>query len=85
MRRTLRRRKAFEIHSVRERLYRGYCAHSAEATAYAAELAGRRAELLGIFATVPGLDPRTQARATTYLDGFFSDLAVGKVLKNCVS
>jgi hypothetical protein len=73
------------IHSVRERLYRGYCVHGGEATAIAAELAARRSELLGVLATVPGLEPRTQARAASYLDGFFTDLAAGKVLKNCVA
>lgn len=72
------------IQSVRERNFRGYCAHLSQARAVAAELAPRRAEFLQTFATVPGLDPRNQQRAASYLNEFFNDLDSGKIFKNCV-
>jgi hypothetical protein len=39
---------------------------------------------------VPGLEERTRARATAYLDGFFSDIATdgdvsSKILGHCVA
>lgn len=73
------------INSVRQRTFRGYCAHVPAARAFAGQIAPRRAEFLGVFATIPGLDPREQARAVTYLQGFFADLGSGKIFKSCVS
>ena len=73
------------ISSVRQRTFRGYCAHVAAARAFASQISPRRAEFLGVFATIPGLDPREQARAVNYLQGFFADLDSGKIFKSCVS
>src|SRR5437763_9799861 len=73
------------IENVRQRNYRGYCAHMAQARAFAAQLSPRRAEFLGVFATIPGLEPREQARAANYLQGFLADLDSGKMFKSCVS
>jgi hypothetical protein len=50
-----------------------------------AQLLPRRAEFLGVFATVPGLDQSNQARASAFIDGFFKDLASGRIFKSCVS
>ncbi|HEV2595872.1 MAG TPA: hypothetical protein VGU01_11785 [Sphingomicrobium sp.] len=72
------------IESVRERTFRGYCAHLSQARAVTAELAPRRAEFLQIFATVPGLDLRNQKRAISYVNDFFNDLDSGKIFRNCV-
>ena len=73
------------VGSVRQRTYRGYCAHMAQAREIAAQLSPRRAEFTGVFATIPGLEAREQAKAASYIDAFFNDLASGRVLKNCVS
>jgi hypothetical protein len=73
------------IGSVRQRLYRGYCAHLTQARAFAAQIAPRQAEFLGVFASVPGLDSRNQARASSYIGEFFGDLDSGKIFKNCVN
>ena len=73
------------VSSVRQRTYRGYCAHFSSASAIAAQLLPRRAEFTGVFATVPGLDPREQAKAAGFIDGFFNDLGSGKVLRNCLN
>jgi hypothetical protein len=75
---------AIPIGSVRERVYRGYCVHHNEARAIAADLSARRGELLGLFSTIAGMDARTRAKATDYLNGFFRDLDSGKALKGCV-
>jgi hypothetical protein len=77
--------EGISINSVRQRTYRGYCAHVAQARVFASQLSPRRAEFLGVFATIPGLDPREQARAAAYLQGFFADVDSGKIFKTCVS
>jgi hypothetical protein len=73
------------ITDLRHRNYRGYCAHTTAARALVPQLAARRAEFLGVFATIPGLDARNQARATSFIQGFFDDLDSGRMLKTCVS
>jgi hypothetical protein len=73
------------VENVRQRLYRGYCAHMNQARAITAQLAPRRAEFTGLFATIPGLDARNQSRASAYINGFFNDLDSGKIFKVCVN
>jgi hypothetical protein len=77
--------EGFPINNVRQRTFRGYCSHLPQARAIAAQLSPRRAEFLGLFATIPGMDQKTQARAGSYLQGFFADLDSGKMLRNCVN
>ena len=77
------------ISNVRERLYRGYCAHNSQALQAAAEMRAARGELLGILAATPGLNERTRDRATSYLERFFADIATdqsvtAKVFKSCL-
>ena len=74
-----------EVSDLRSRSYRGYCVHAAQARAVAAELSPRRAEFLGLFATIPGLDARNQSRAAGFVQGFFADLDSGKIFKKCVN
>ena len=73
-----------QVPDLRTRVYRGYCAHSTQARAIATELAPRRAEFLGLFATIPGLDARNQARASNFIQGFFADIDSGKIFRKCV-
>jgi len=73
------------IDSVRQRSYRGYCSHLAQARAVATELSSRRAEFLGVFGTIPGMNPGTQAKAAGYLQGFFADVDSGRIFKTCVN
>jgi hypothetical protein len=73
------------VDNVRQRNYRGYCSHLAQARAVAAQTAARRAEFIGLFATIAGLDPRNQARAASYIQGFFADVDSGKIFKSCVN
>jgi hypothetical protein len=73
------------VQNLRQRNYRGYCAHEGQAQAIATELTPRRAEFTGVFAAIPGLLPREQGKASAFIDGFFNDLAGGKVLRSCVN
>jgi hypothetical protein len=73
------------IDNLRERNYRGYCMHIDQARAFAAQLSPRRAEFLGVFAEIPGLDQRNQSRAAAFIDGFFSDVASGRIFRSCVN
>jgi hypothetical protein len=73
------------IDDLRQRNYRGYCTHMTQARAVAAQLLPRRAEFLGVFSQIPGLDQRNQSRASAFIDGFFGDLASGRIFKGCVN
>jgi hypothetical protein len=73
------------VSNVRQRNYRGYCVHFAQARAAAAQISPRRAEFIGLFATIPGLDQRSQGRAASYIQAFFNDVDSGKIFKTCVN
>lgn len=78
------------INSVRERRYRGYCIHNAQALAAAAEFRAKRAEIVATLSAVPGLTERYRSGAVGYLDGFFRDIATDadvtkRVLKTCIN
>jgi len=79
-----------DLSDVRQRLYRGYCVHNPNAIAVARQMREARPQMLGVLTQIPGLDARTQARASTYLNGFFADIATdadlgAKVLRRCVN
>ena len=78
------------LSSVRERRYRGYCAHNAQALDAAREFRAKRAELLAILAAIPQLDERRRRGAEAYLDSFFRDIATDgevtkRVLRTCIN
>jgi hypothetical protein len=77
------------IGSVRQRVYRGYCSHNAEVLAAARQMREARPQLIAAITSTPGLEQSTQARAISFLDGFFADIASdetvsAKVLRRCV-
>jgi hypothetical protein len=77
------------INSVRERKYRGYCTHNAEALAAARQMREMRPQMMAALTSVPGLEPSTRQQAISYLDGFFandsSDADVqAKILSRCL-
>ena len=79
-----------DISSVRQRDYRGYCIHSAQALAAARQMRGLHAQIIGVLGQVPGLEPATQQRAGSFLEKFFADIGTdadidAKVLKRCVA
>jgi hypothetical protein len=78
------------ISSVRERVYRGYCAHNADVLATARQMRAERPQMMAEITSTPGIDPAIASRAISYLDGFFADIATdeavnSKILKRCVS
>ena len=80
---------ALNVSSVRQRRYRGFCRHNAEARVEIARMRSMQAPLMATFSTVPGLDPRVTKKATNYLAGFFADIASdatveAKLLKTCL-
>ena len=78
-----------QLTSVRQRQYRGYCIHNADAAVVAAQMRTAQPQMLAVLASTPGLDPKTLRRAQTYLDGFFRDIAsdasVATLLKKCLN
>jgi hypothetical protein len=77
------------ISSVRQRVYRGYCAHNAEVLATARQMREQRPQLIAAITSTPGLEARTQSRAITFLDGFFAEIAsdqsvTEKLLNRCL-
>ncbi|MEO7240578.1 MAG: hypothetical protein ABIW16_04190 [Sphingomicrobium sp.] len=77
------------VASVRQRRYRGYCRHNAEALQVVADLRAKRGALLAVFGQVPGINPRTSAKAIAFLDGFFNNIAddrsaAATMLKTCL-
>ena len=82
--------ESLRISSVRDRQYRGYCAHNAQALAAAAEFRAKQSQIVGVLSTIPGLDERRRAGAAAYLDTFFRDIATDetltrRVLRTCIN
>jgi hypothetical protein len=78
-----------KINDVKQRFYRGYCAHNNYALIAAQQIRAAEPQLLATLSQIPGLDPRTQQRAANYLGGFFADIATdatvsGKILNRCL-
>jgi hypothetical protein len=79
-----------QLQDVRERLYRGYCMHNADAMTAARQMRSERPRIIAVLSQVPGLDGRTQSRAASYLNGFFADIGTdadlgSRVLNRCVN
>ena len=64
-----------KIHSVRDRMYRGYCIDNADVVAAARQMRDERPQMMAAVTSTPGLDPGTSKRAIGFLDGFFADIA----------
>ena len=80
---------AINVSSVRQRRYRGFCRHNAEALVEIARLRSMQPALMANYAAVLGLDPRSASKATAFLGGFFADIATNagaqaKLLKTCL-
>jgi hypothetical protein len=79
-----------KITDVKQRFYRGYCAHNGYALAAAQQMRAAQPQLLAALAAIPGLEPRSAQRAANYLGGFFADIATdasvgGKILNRCLA
>ena len=79
-----------QINSVRQRVYRGYCADNAHAIEVARQMRDARPQLMAAITSTPGLDPQRAAKAIRFLDGFFADIASddavsSKLLRRCAA
>jgi hypothetical protein len=77
------------INSVRQRVYRGYCAHNREAALVAAQMRSARPQLMATLAATPGLADGARRRAASFIDQFFALISTdgdtdSKVLKRCL-
>lgn len=78
------------LNSVRERRYRGYCVHNAQAYAAAAEFRAKQGQLVGILSAIPQLEEGRQRKAAAYLEDFFRDISTDedvrkRLLKTCIN
>ena len=77
-----------KLSSVRERLYRGYCELNNAALGAAVQFQAKRPAMLAALAETPGLEQRTVQRATSFVEGFFPDVAssesVKKLVESCI-
>ena len=80
-----------ELHiaSVRQRAYRGYCADNPQVIEVARQMREARPQLMAAITSSPGMDPQRAAKAISYLDGFFAEIATddsvtAKLLRRCV-
>ncbi len=78
-----------DISDVRQRFYRGYCAHNQDAIGVAAQMRSAQPQMIAVLSQVPGLEPRTQQRAASYLQGFFDEIGnpstfASRILNHCV-
>jgi hypothetical protein len=79
-----------KIVNVKQRFYRGYCAHNGQALAAAQQIRAAEPQMLATLSQIPGLDPKATQRAANYLGGFFADIATdqavgGKILNRCLA
>jgi hypothetical protein len=79
---------AIAIPNVRQRFYRGYCAHNAQVIAAARQMREMRPQMMAAITSTPGLDPSRASKAIAFLDPFFADIASDasvseRVLKRC--
>lgn len=78
-----------QINSVRQRVYRGYCINNADVLTVARQMRDAKPQMLAAISSTPGLEPATQSRAVSFLEGFFADIASddavnAKLLRRCV-
>lgn len=62
------------VRNVRQRLFRGFCAHNDALPAALDEYRGLRNEFISIINAQPRLDERERRRSVDYLGGFYNDL-----------
>jgi hypothetical protein len=62
------------IRSLRQRVYRGFCAHNDRVPAALRRVGDQRGAILGLFENLPGLTGRSKGQATRFIESFYSDL-----------
>jgi len=67
------------IVSVRDRLYRGPCKSDAEFTQVLEKFRARKAEIFGLYDSLPDLNPGYRKQARSYLEEFYSAMEPNRV------
>lgn len=77
-----------KVRNVRDRQFRGFCAHNPQATLVAAEVAQRRSEMFAELDRLPGIDERARARARDFLDRGINDVlhppTLSRLFRTCI-
>jgi hypothetical protein len=80
--------EGIRVADVKERRYRGFCAHNEEAKAFLTQISTRRDSLMAILDETPQLTDRTRRNAARYLGDFFeaagSPSKVADLMKVCL-
>lgn len=66
------------VRDVRQRLFRGFCAHNAAVPEALEEFRRLQDDFMALFENEPRLDARTQRNAVRFLAGFYNDLESDK-------
>ena len=80
----------FGLSTVRDRYFRGYCAHAAHFVPIAAQFRAARPQILAALASTPQLDEKNVRRASAFVDQFFAKIATDKdvaanLVKRCIN
>lgn len=76
------------LSSVKQRKYRGYCAHNQSVLAAAKLMHDKQGAMMAELAAIPGLDRGSAAKAAAFVQPFFSEIASdsavqANILANC--
>jgi len=66
--------KSLPIKSVNERLYRGPCRALEQVEPILANFTSKKASVMGLLDTIPGIDGTSRQEARTFLDSFYSSI-----------
>jgi len=77
-----------KISNVRQRLYRGYCAHNNAVLGAAVKYRAAKPQILAVLTGTPGLQDKTIRNAAAFLEPFFADISsnekVLELVKGCI-
>jgi hypothetical protein len=81
--------EGIKVSGIKNRYYRGFCRHNAEALKAAADIRAQRPAMLGVLSQIPQLKEGTRRKATAFLERSFADIATDQavtqnLLKTCV-
>ena len=74
---------------MRDRQYRGYCVHNPQVAEAARLFRSKQSDFDAVLRSIPGLEPRSLASASSFIGQFFAEIATDqsvaeKILKRCV-
>jgi hypothetical protein len=70
------------VRSVKQRLYRGFCAHNGSVNEALEEYRALRPEIIALFENEERLDSRNRGSSTKFINGFYSSLESPKDVEN---